>query len=190
MNPAENWHTVTEPPAPTIAATIIATTTAGMTAGMTPAPIGRKNPNLAALLALFPGVGHIYNGLYTRGITFFLIAFSLVGIADRGPDVFGFAAAFFWLFNVIDAYRQATLINYGYAQDLGLTDLPRHPRASQGGVVAGVLLALIGAVAIGERYFDLDVERLFEVWPFALVAIGGWLIWSSIRDRLRASGGQ
>ena len=55
-------------------------------------------------------------------------------------------------------------------------------------MVAGALLSLIGVAAIGERYFNLDLERLFDLWPFALVAIGGWLIWSSIRDRLRAAG--
>ncbi|MES1211388.1 MAG: hypothetical protein ABUL63_03535 [Acidobacteriota bacterium] len=158
-------------------------------AGLAPAVV-RKNPVLAATLSLFPGVGNVYNGLYMRGVIFFLVIASLISIVQQGPPLFGMAIAFFWIFNVIDAYRQATLINYGYAQDLGLTDLPRHPRASQGGVVAGVLLALIGVIAIGERYFNLDVERLAEIWPFALVAIGGWLIWSSIRDRLRASAGQ
>jgi hypothetical protein len=87
---------------------------------------------------------------------------------------------------VIDSYRQATLINYGYAQDLGLLDLPRHPRASQGGVVAGVLLVLIGLVALSEQYFNVSLEWLFDLWPFALVAVGGWLVWSSLRDRRRA----
>lgn len=185
MNPAENWHTVTEPtgqasqpiPVPAPAAAL-----AGVPV------VGRKNPLLAAVLSLFPGVGHIYNGLYMRGVTFFLIAFCLVGIAGYGPDIAGFAAAFFWAFNVIDTYRQATLINYGYAQDLGLVDLPMRPRAGQGGVVAGVLLALIGLVAIAERYFAIRLDWIFDLWPFALVVAGAWLIWASMRDRRRAEG--
>ena len=183
MNAAENWHTVTEPPAPSVS---IPAPEPAAPAAMLPAPIGRKNPNLAALLALFPGVGHVYNGLYTRGITFFLIAFALVGIADRGPEVFGFAAAFFWLFNVIDTYRQATLINYGYAQDLGLVDLPKHPRASQGGLLAGGLLFLIGVLALIERYTIIRLEWIFNLWPFALVVAGAWMIWASLRDRQRS----
>jgi len=176
MNPAENWQTAAaETPAPVPGAVPTA-----------PAPIGQKNPGLAALLSFFPGMGNVYNGLYMRGVTFFLIVLSLIGIANRGHDLFGFAIAFFWIFNVIDAYRQATLINYGYAQDLGLLDLPRHPRASQGGVAAGAILALIGLVALLERYFYIRLDWLFDLWPFALVLLGGWMIWASLRDRRRA----
>jgi len=175
MNPAENWQpAAAEPPAPAPAT------------AAAPAPIGQKNPGLAALLSFFPGMGNVYNGLYMRGVTFFLIVLSLIGIANRGHDLFGFAIAFFWIFNVIDAYRQATLINYGYAQDLGLLDLPRHPRASQGGVAAGAILALIGLVALLERYFYVRLDWLFDLWPFALVLLGGWMIWASLRDRRRA----
>lgn len=181
MNPAENWQTAAEPAAP-------ATPAAPEALAPVPPPIGRKNPNLAALLSLFPGMGNVYNGLYMRGATFFLIVLSLIAIADRGHDLFGFAVAFFWLFNVIDAYRQATLINYGYAQDLGLVDLPRHPRASQGGVAAGVLLVAIGVVAVLERYFDVRLDWLFDLWPFGLVLLGGWMIWASLRDRRRVRG--
>ena len=182
MNPAETWQTaVAEPaaPAPAVAPVPV------------PAPIGQKNPGLAALLSFFPGMGNVYNGLYLRGATFFLVVFSLIGILDRGGhDLFGFALAFFWIFNIIDAYRQATLINYGYAQDLGLVDLPRHPRASQGGVAAGVLLFFIGLFALLERYFDIRLDWIFDLWPFGLVFLGSWLIWASLRDRRRAQSGE
>ena len=183
MNPAENWQTVTEPAEATPAAVPAPATTVGA-----PPLFERKNPLFAAVLSLFPGMGHIYNGLYMRGITFFIVVLSLISIADNGPDIFGFAVAFFWLFNVIDTYRQATLINYGYAQDLGLADMPKHPRASQGGILAGLLLALIGLFAIVERYFYIRLDWLFDLWPFALVAAGAWMIWASLRDRRRAEG--
>ena len=181
MNPAENWHTQsgvaeTETPAPVPA----------LPAAAAAPSVLRKNPGLAALLSLFPGMGNVYNGLYLRGITFFLVIASLIGIVNTGRyPLFGLAIAFFWLFNVIDAYRQATLINYGYAQDLGLLDLPRHPRASQGGLAAGVLLTLIGLFAAVDQYFDVRLDWLFDLWPFALVVAGAWLIWSALRDRRR-----
>jgi len=150
-------------------------------------PVGQKNPILAGVLSLFPGMGHIYNGLYMRGTTFFLVIASLIGITAEGNHpLFGTAIAFFWLFNVIDAYRQATLINYGYAQDLGLLDMPKRPRAGQGGVLAGILLSLIGLTAIADRYLAIRLEWIFDLWPFVLVAIGAWLIVSAIRDRQRA----
>ncbi|HEX4961278.1 MAG TPA: hypothetical protein VF173_10605 [Thermoanaerobaculia bacterium] len=183
MTPAENWQTHSgtpeaDVPMPAPAPPLPA-------AGVS--PVLRKNPGLAALLSLFPGMGNVYNGLYLRGITFFLIIATCMSITIRGHDLFGLAVAFFWIFNVIDAYRQATLINYGYAQDLGLLDLPRHPRAGQGGLVAGVLLMLIGLFAIVDRYFDVRLDWLLDLWPFALVVGGVWLIWGTIRDRRRAS---
>ncbi len=80
---------------------------------------------------------------------------------------------------MIDAYRQATLINYGYAQDLGLLDMPKVPRAGQGGLMAGLLLSLIGLVAIADQYLAIRLDWIFNLWPFALVAIGLWLIVAS-----------
>lgn len=178
MNPAENWQTATAEPEPAFAPQPVSAI---------PVPMGRKNPNLAAVLSLFPGVGHIYNGLYMRGITFFLVIACLIGIVSDGRHpLFGLAIAFFWLFNVIDAYRQATLINYGYAQDLGLLDMPKAPRAGQGGLMAGILLSLVGLVAIADQYLYIRLDWIFNLWPFALVAIGVWLIVASFRARRQA----
>jgi len=173
MNPAENWQTAAAEPEPPPA--------------FVPQPVASAVPSPAALLSLFPGVGHIYNGLYMRGITFFLVIACLIGItADGRHPLFGLAIAFFWLFNVIDAYRQAALINYGYAQDLGLLDMPKAPRAGQGGLIAGLLLSLVGLVAIADEYLAIRLDWIFNLWPFALVAIGVWLIVASFRDRRRA----
>lgn len=144
--------------------------------------IFKKNPLLAAGLSFFPGVGHIYNGLYMRGITFFLIIISLILLASS-EEVFGFAVAFFWIFNVIDTYRQAVLINYGYAQDLGMLDLPPHPKSSQGGLAAGILLTTVGIFAFLDRFVRIDLEWLVDFWPLALIGVGLWLIVGAIRDR-------
>lgn len=147
-------------------------------------PLSQKNPMLAAILSAFPGIGHVYNGLYMRGLTFFLITVSLMTLlSQRGNVLVAMSMTFFWIFNIIDAYRQATLINYGYAQDLGLLDMPKRPMASQGGLVAGVILTLIGIFAFLETYFDIDLEWMVDFWPLFLVGIGLWLIVGSIRDR-------
>ena len=149
-------------------------------------PLRAKNPLLAAFLALFPGIGHVYNGLYLRGVCFFLLAASLMQITSRGSDMMGFAVAFVWLFNVLDAYRQATLINYGLAQDLGLTDRPRRAGTLHEGLAAGVLFFVIGLIALLDRFFAIDFELLFSAWPVVLMALGAWLVWGAVRDERRA----
>lgn len=152
-----------------------------------PAPLMVKKPFLAALLSSFPGLGNVYNGLYLRGLIFFLIVFSMIAIIAMNKTdseaFFGPAIAFFWFFNIIDAYRQAVLINHGYQQDLGLNDLPKRPRAGQGGIAAGVILVLIGVYALLERYVDIQLDWIFDLWPLAAVGLGVWLIWGTIRDR-------
>jgi hypothetical protein len=186
MNPAESWQPHPEPhpePVPPVAAVPPSVPRPQRI----PAPIGQKSPVFAAILSLFPGMGHVYNGLYVRGFTLFLITMSLLALANRN-EIFVPVAMFFWIFNILDSYRQATLINYGYAQDLGLVDLPKHPRASQGGLAAGIILTVIGIVAVLEEYFRVDLEWVFDLWPVALLGLGIGLIWSSLRDRQRAQG--
>jgi hypothetical protein len=152
-----------------------------------PAPLAIKKPALAAFLSVFPGLGNVYNGLYLRGLIFFLIMVTMLGILVKGGGdnavFFGPAMGFFWFFNLIDAYRQAVLINYGYQQDLGINDLPKRPRAGQGGIAAGVILVLIGTYALLEQYVNIDLDWLFDLWPLIAIGLGGWLIWGTIRDR-------
>jgi hypothetical protein len=155
-----------------------------------PPPLIVKKPGFAAFLSAFPGLGNVYNGLYLRGLIFFVIIFTLVGIvssldgSSQGAAVFfGPAIAFFWLFNMIDAYRQAVLINHGYQQDLGLLDLPKRLRPGQGGIAAGVILVLIGVYALLERFANVQLDWIFDLWPLLAVGLGVWLIWGTIRDR-------
>lgn len=156
-----------------------------------PAPLVLKKPALAAFLSLFPGLGNVYNGLYLRGLVLFVIVFSILGILTssdgENAPFFAPAMAFFWLFNIIDAYRQAVLINHGYQQDLGILDLPKRPRPGQGGIAAGILLVLVGAYALLERFVDIDLDWIFNLWPVIAIALGGWLIWGTIRDRNKES---
>jgi hypothetical protein len=146
-----------------------------------------KSPLLALLLAGFPGIGHVYNGLYGRGLTFFLICAGLLRLTNHGDGaLFGFVLAFFWLFNMLDSYRQAVLINYGYSRDLGLSDLPARAPIAQGGVVAGVVLFAVGTVALLETTFNLDISFLIDFWPVGLMLAGAWMVTAAIRQRRKA----
>jgi Domain of unknown function (DUF5668) len=182
MSPAENpsWQQYPDAAPPAPAAPVAQ-------APVTRDPIHQKIPFLAAILSGFPGMGNIYNGLYLRGLVQFLIIGTLVNMLDHGGSPFlGMALAFFWVFNVLDAYRQAVLINFGYSQDLGLIDQPQRPRAGQGGLVAGIILTALGTIAFLDQYVNIDLRWLYDLWPLAIVAVGVWLIVASIRDRQKA----
>jgi hypothetical protein len=180
MNPAESsWPQYPENPPPPAAP-----------AAPAPAPLAsleRKRPPLAALLSGFPGLGNVYNGLYLRGLIQFLIVAGLMGLVDyNDKPFFVMSLLFFWAFSILDAYRQAVLINYGYAQDLGLTDRPQRPRAGQGGLIAGIILTLLGIIATVEQYIDVDLRWLYDLWPLLLIGVGVWLIVAAVRERNKA----
>jgi phage shock protein PspC (stress-responsive transcriptional regulator) len=144
----------------------------------------QKHPIFAAVLALFPGMGNVYNGLYLRGIIFFTVIACLLALGTEGGNhpVLGFVVAFVWIFNVLDSMRQAHLINCGHAQDLGQTDLPKIPKAGQGGLLAGILLIVLGVVASLQLYFGIDLSWMIRYWPLAIIAFGAYLVAAWYRE--------
>ena len=142
-----------------------------------------KNALFAGFLSLFPGAGNIYNGLYLRGITFFVLAAGSIYMAANRGELWGFVIAFVWIFNILDAWRQANLINYGYSSDLGLSEKARPVAQGSGGIIGGIALLVVGLVAAMEMYLEIDIDWIFDLWPFYLMLIGAWFIWSSLQAK-------
>ena len=148
-----------------------------------------RTPFLASILSMLPGLGHVYNGLYNRALIFAVIFFGLLAVAihiDEGPEL-GFiipAMVFLWFFNLIDAYRQAVLINYGYAPG---RDLPENLAGSvrgSGGLVLGAVIFLLGLFGLVHHLFPgLDLSVLFEFWYLPFLAFGAWLFYQAWKDR-------
>ncbi len=158
-------------------------------------PAPRQNPPqarvpfVAALCSLFPGLGNVYNGLYTRGITFFVICFGLIGIAGSAQvearAIFVFAAIFVWLFNIFDAYRQATFINYGYVPDQ-LPARPYSPASASGGLTLGVAIFMISLYFFLHNRFDFDLSFIFDNIDVMGMALGAYLISRRVREWKKA----
>lgn len=155
------------------------------------APVGTvRTPGLAAFLSVVPGLGNIYNGLYVRGISFFLIYVSLFALTIHSGEsgreenlaLLIPSLCFFWLFNLFDAYRQATLINHHYAGGGPLDEAPVVSTLA-GSLGLGVVLVVIGLYGLLDRYFDIDFLWLFDRWPLFIIAFGAWLIFQALRQR-------
>lgn len=142
-----------------------------------------KNPWLAGLLSAFPGMGNVYNGLYLRGVTFFVLAFVLIYMTAEVHPLFGFVVAFLWIFNALDAYRQATLINYGYGAEPDLSHLKRSQASTGEKLISGGVLLAVGSLALLDRFFRIDLDWVVELWPVTLILAGGWLVWSALQSR-------
>ena len=143
-------------------------------------PLPERSPVLAGLLSVVPGLGNIYNGLYLRGGTLFLITVGIFFLATQenedGLALLIPALLFSWLFNLFDAYRQATLINHGVSEDPALAQRRVVPSQAPGGLVLGLAVFLVGFYGLLSQFFDLDLSILVDYWYFGFMAFGGWLV--------------
>lgn len=153
-----------------------------------PMIVERKSPGLAGFLSMFPGLGHLYLGLYQRAFAFagafcILIFFNSHG---RIAVLSGPATAFLWFFAIIDAVRQAKAINRGFVSESGFATETQIRKASEGtgSLTWGVILVGLGSLWIIDRYVDIDWSFM-EEWggPAALILLGLVLVISHIRRK-------
>jgi hypothetical protein len=150
-----------------------------------PAIYDKKSPGLAGFLSIFPGLGHLYLGLYQRAFAFagafcILVFFNSHG---RMAPLSGPVTAFVWFFAIIDAVRQAKAINSGRLAEAGWAPEEQIRRATHGtaGLTWGVILVGMGSLWLIDRYVDIDWSFM-ERWggPAAFILLGLILIASHI----------
>jgi hypothetical protein len=161
--------------------------------------VEKKSPGLAGVLsAIFPGLGHLYLGLYQRAFkiagAFVLCIWAISSgfMSGHMAPLFGLGIAFIWFFGIIDSVRQAKAINSGYLDAGGLapserTIVPR-ARESMAGLTWGVVLVGIGALWLLDRYVDLDAFwAAVEDWlaPVAFIVLGLVLIVTYVAKKRR-----
>src|SRR5262245_22964697 len=156
-------------------------------AATAPVYVEQKSAGLAGFLSVFPGLGHLYLGLYQRAFAFaaafcILIAFNSHG---RMAVLSGPATAFVWFFAIIDAVRQAKAINRGAVAESGFAPAQQLRKAEgTGGLTWGVFMLCIGVPWIFAGYLVIDWS-LMEEWggPMALILLGLVLVVSHIRKK-------
>ncbi|MET0619453.1 MAG: hypothetical protein ABW056_04195 [Thermoanaerobaculia bacterium] len=180
----ENYNPQPSAPQPPPAAPVYAPPPASVPP---PVIIERKSPGLAGFLSCFPGVGHVYLGLYQRAFAIggaFILAIAMT--SHGGPGEFlGPVIAFIWFFGVIDAVRQARAINRGQLAEAGFAgEQQLKAAAGTGGLTWGVILVGLGSLWLIDRYLEIDWSFM-ETWggPAAFILLGLILIVSHIRKR-------
>jgi hypothetical protein len=154
----------------------------------------RKSPALACILSVMPGLGQIYVGYYQRGfIHAFVVAgmfFVLNVLSERSPL---FPAAmvfllFFWLYNIIDAGRRASLYNQ-LLVGRETVDLPEDIRMPgiRGSIFGGLTLIIAGGIILSHTAYGLSLTWLEDWWPAGLFLVGGYLIVKGVQERMASS---
>ena len=178
------------PPPPTVnPAPPYAPVAPAMPAAAMPAIIvERKSPGLAGFLSCFPGLGHLYLGLYQRAFAFGGAFFFLCFLNSHGrmQPIAGLTTFFVIVFAIVDAVRQAKAINRGFVSESGFATEAQIRKVSEGtgSLTWGVILVGLGSLWIIDRYVDVDWSFM-EEWggPVALILLGLILVISHVRRK-------
>jgi len=148
-----------------------------------------KSAPLACVLSALPGLGQVYVGYYQRGFVHAIVAASLVTLISTGDldELTPLAAlfmAFFWLYNIIDAGRRASMYN----QVLAGGQLPDMPSDFQmpgigGSIFGGLLLIGIGFVLLMHTRFDMPLVFMADWWPVIPMLFGVYLVFRAVQEK-------
>jgi len=147
-----------------------------------------KSPVLACILSAMPGLGQVYVGYYQRGFAHALIVATLItllalDVGDLTP-LLAIFMAFFWLYNIIDAGRRATLYNQALigTEDIDLPSDFKMP-GFQGSIFGGLILIGAGFILLMHTQFDYSLAWIEDWWPVAPMLLGLYLVVKAIQER-------
>jgi len=145
-----------------------------------------KSPAAAGILAgIFPGAGALYNGLITKGVLYILIFAGLITIQDHsgGQPFKALILAGFYIFQLIEAINDARALNLA-AAGVKAVDAPKVQNFPQvvptGSIFWGIVLMVIGVLAILANFDIIMWEDLWDYWPVAVIVIGLKLVFDAI----------
>lgn len=131
-----------------------------------------SSPGVALALGFIPGVGAIYNGQIVKAMVQVLLFGSLIALSDRvsGPmgPIFGFAAAAFYFYMVIDSYQTAKAKQLGQPAPewFGLSDLKMDAPFGAG------LLIILGLLFLLDNLGIPIFSQIGKFWPVLLIVVG------------------
>jgi hypothetical protein len=159
----------------------------GLGVKVAPGPSSGPNPAVAGILAgFFPfGVGAVYTGQYSKGLTHLVIAvLMIIGAGSDLPwyviTMISIGMAFFYVYQIIDAVRTAKAIQlgepapdpFGLAQVFGIGEKSQPTTGSTQVPAGAVILIGLGILFLLNTVFDFSLHRY---WPLILIFFGVWL---------------
>ena len=126
-----------------------------------------------------------------RGFVHAIVVCTLITLLSSGAvlgiePLVGVFLAFFWLYNVIDAARLASLYN----QALAGGREPVLPEGFQlpgmgGSIVGGSILILAGFALLLHTRFGVRLDWVEEWWPLFPMLFGAYLVGKAMSDRAK-----
>lgn len=154
----------------------LAATVAARPADQTPA-----NAVVAALLAIIPGVGAIYNGEYAKAFIYIVIFGGFISAMESGAarglePLVGMLMAGFYFYMIIEAYQTAKRRAAGQTPASPGWDALGFD-GGKGAPIGPIILIVLGVLFL---FNTMDVfhwtRHLWRFWPAVLVLLGVWLL--------------
>jgi hypothetical protein len=105
-------------------------------------------------------------------------------LAEQLLPMIALFLTFFWLYNIIDAGRRATLYNEVLAGGTSI-ELPEDFKAPSigGSIFGGLSLLVVGFILLLNTRFGVSLEWLEEWWPVAVMIFGAYLLAKALKER-------
>jgi hypothetical protein len=136
-------------------------------------------PRRAALCAIIPGMGAVYNNEYLKAVTYFAVWAALCMMSDRISGVFGFGAAVFVVFTMFDAYRTADQKARRRLEPGAVSNKPPTPDRTIIGW--GIFLIVLGILFLLQNV--IPYQFLHRLWPLLFIALGAYLVYHALQHR-------
>lgn len=136
----------------------------------------RGRARLAALFAVLPGMGAVYNRQNIKAVVHFVSIIGLFELASLkvAAGVFALAGLVFYLYSIIDAYRTAMLIGRGESPAV---DEERFKRSLiKRAPLIGIMLIAAGVLLVIQIVRPFAFITLARLFPVALIILGGYLL--------------
>jgi hypothetical protein len=137
-------------------------------------PTGRAR--LAALFAVLPGMGAVYNRQNIKAVVHFVSVIGLFQLASVkiASGVFALAGLAVYLYSIIDAYRTAIVIANGESAAADEERFKR--RLIKRAPLIGVFLIGAGLLLVWNLIRPLSFVTVARLFPVALIIFGGYLL--------------
>jgi hypothetical protein len=136
------------------------------------------SPRRAALCAIIPGLGAVYNSEYLKAITYFAVWSALTLLGSRISGIFGFGAIVFVLFTMFDAYRSAETKVRTRLNSIPILATAHQDKTAVGW---GIFLMILGVFFLLENV--IPFHFLNKLWPLLFVLLGAYLIYRALQNR-------
>jgi TM2 domain-containing membrane protein YozV len=139
-------------------------------------PKPRGSARFAALLALLPGMGAVYNRQNIKGIAHFatiVSLFQLTGIRFASA-IFALGGLSFYIYSIVDAYRTAQLIAQG--EDPAVDEARFKRSLIKRAPVIGVVLLTAGLLLVIQIARPFPLVTFARLLPVAFIILGGYLL--------------